>query len=126
MAKIKDNWPLIISWVVCGGLLFYAFGCEPQTQSLIDPERKVTAAELEYEIDFLMTQHTSRLDDLQKQQEIRNFVLQQGLIFAEGGVVNPVGIITSILAILGIGAAGDDLRLRHQRKIIAQKNEPTN
>lgn len=112
---LKDKWPLLLAWNVAIGLIFYAYGCEPETQSMLDPGKKVSRMELESEIEFLLARSRIRVADLDRQQELRNLILQQTLIVAESGGVNPVGIITAILAIMGIGAGADDIRLRRER-----------
>lgn len=112
---VSDKWPLILSTLLCTTLLFYAYGCEPKTKSLIDPMRRVTRAELQLELDTLFATSKLRILDLDRKDQIRDFVFQQVLISAQGGGVNPVGVITSLLAILGIGMTADDIRLRRER-----------
>lgn len=113
---IKENWLLMLTWNILIAIVFYAYGCEPKTQSLITPTQKVTLNELQTEIDILMLQSEARFADLQKQYELRDFVLNQSLTIAQAGTVNPIGLITSLLAIVGVGATADDIRLRRQRK----------
>ena len=43
----------------------------------------------------------------------------------ETGTVNPIGIATAILAIAGLGAGADDIRLRRQR-LNDRKNQQVN
>ena len=66
---IKEKWPIISSMILIAGLLFYAYGCEPETRSLINPQQKVNLAELQLEVDTLMAQSEIRLADLQRQYE---------------------------------------------------------
>lgn len=112
---IGDKWPLVISLVCCVFLLIYAYGCHPETKSLIDPLQKVDRAELNAEIDTLLTRYESRIADLDKQEELRRFVFEQTLTVAQGAVPNPIGIVTGLIALLGVGATADDIRLRRQR-----------
>ena len=118
MQYLKDKIFLIVPGLLSFGLLIFAYGCEPTTRSLVNPNTKVTSAELETEFKVLLLQHEARTADIGRQQEIRNLIFQTALATAESDGVNPLGVITSIMTILGIGALGDDLRLR---KIIKTK-----
>lgn len=113
---IQNNKHWILSGIVIACLLIYAFGCEPQTRSLVHPERKVDRLQLTFEIETLLMRSEAGFADLDRQIEIRNLIFQQGLIAVQGGTLNPVGIITTIMAVFGIGLAGDDLRLRRKIK----------
>lgn len=115
-STIRDKWPLILSLNICIFLLWYAYGCEPTTASLIDRNEQVTSAELTSELDFLLAKAETRFQDLYRKQKIRDLILQQSIIIAEGQPLNPVGVITSLLAIFGVGAGVDDIRLRKERK----------
>lgn len=116
LASLKDKWPLVIACCVCVVLVIFAYGCEPETASLIHPLTKVTRAELNIEIETLLSTSQIRFADLDRQEQIRDVIFQQALVIAEGGAINPFGIITTLLAVLGVGAAADDVRLRKERK----------
>jgi len=116
MKTIKEKLPFLIASVACILLLVFAYGCQPQTKSLIDPNEKVTRAELDYEIETLLARSKIRLADLDRQEELRSLLFEQTFIIAESGTVNPVGIITALMAIMGIGATADDIRLRKKQK----------
>lgn len=113
---VKDKWPILLAWNLCIFLVWYAYGCEPKTTSLIDPGQKITLEQLQNEVDILMLKSETRLNDLQKQYELRDFVFNQSIKIAETGTINPIGVITSLLAVMGIGLGADDLRLRKERK----------
>lgn len=114
--KYLKEMPLITATIVCVLLLLFAFGCEPQTVSLLDPSRTVSRQQLEAEFDYLLQVHQERSLDLDKQEQIRQIIFQQGLIIAQGGAYNPIGIATTLLAIFGIGATVDDVKLRRKIK----------
>jgi len=118
---LGDKIFLILGIIAGSTLLFYAFGCQPKTPSIINPDRKVTVGELQIEIDSLMTLSELRFADLRKQQEIKQFVFNQAIAIGQTGEVNPIGILTSLLAVLGMGATADDIRLRKQRKLTTTK-----
>lgn len=116
MNFLKEKLPIFLTVQICIALLVYAYGCEPMTKSLLDPETKITSRELETELQVLLLQHESRVADINRQIEIRNLIFEQGLLIAESGTINPVGLITSLLAVVGIGVSIDDVRLRKKIK----------
>lgn len=112
---LKDKWPFMIMVVIAIALTFYAYGCEPTTKSLLTPGKQVNRAELESEMEFLLSRSRIGIADLDRQEQMRQLVLEQTFLIAESGAFNPLGLITSILALLGTGAMADDIRLRRQR-----------
>ena len=116
LQHLKDKWPILISLSIGAVLLFFAYGCEPETKSLIDPNLKVNRTQLQSELEFLVATSHARFQDLDRQQQFRDMILQQSILIAETGDVNPVGLLTSIIALLGIGAGADDLRVRKKLK----------
>ena len=112
---LKDKWPFVISAICCVGFALYAFGCRPETKSLIHPGIKVDRSELNIEIDTLLAQYENRVADIERQEQLKKFIFEQTLVVAQGGSPNPVGILTALFAILGAGATADDVRLRRQR-----------
>lgn len=120
-AKLKEKIPAFITLNICIFLVWYAYGCEPKTTSLIDPQRKVDRAQLKTEIELLIMQSENRIADLDRQVAIRKAIFEQGLLIAQTGSINPLGVATSLLAVLGIGMTADDIRLR---KKIKKQPEP--
>ncbi|MCK5603358.1 hypothetical protein KAR91_15850 [Candidatus Pacearchaeota archaeon] len=116
MEYIKKNIHWLISVNVAIFVIMYAYGCEAKTTSMIYPERKVTRSELTTELELLESKSNIAYNDLERQERIRDIVLNQSLIVAQGGTVNPVGVIMSIMSVLGIGVAADDVRLRKKIK----------
>lgn len=116
MTFFKDKICVTVGLILCLGFLIYAFGCQPKTKSLLDPNRKVTGLELNAEVDFLIASYENRKLDLKQQQQIRDFILQQSFTIAQTGQVNPISIATSLMSLLGLGVVADDIRLRKERK----------
>ena len=113
---MKKNLHIILPFIVASFLLLYAYGCEPRTASLITPGEKVNRQQLVTEIDMLEYKLEQSIANLDRQQKIRDIVFQQGLIAAQTGNINPVGMITALMSVLGIGAVADDVRLRKKIK----------
>ena len=102
-----------IAVIAIAAFFFWFFGCESKVRSLANPQTQVTRASLEAEVDFYLAQAKIRFDDLDKQDEFKRFLVEKTLIVAEGGSVNPYGIMATIIGLLGIGATVDNVRKRN-------------
>ena len=100
------------------GVLYFAYGCTPRTKSLLIPQRSVSATELELELETIIGMYNLRVEDLQKKQELQQWFFEQAASFAQTGTVNPIGVLTSLLSVLGIGAAADNVRVRKKVKVL--------
>lgn len=105
-----------IATIVALGLLIWFFGCESKVESVITPNKKVTRGELRIELDGIVDLIGLRATDLDKQDELKQLLLKNALLIAQGGTVNPVGVITTVAAVLGVGAAVDNVRKRKEIK----------
>ena len=113
---LKANWLITIGFLITMGLGWFAIGCTPKTRSLINYGEQVTRDELKCEIDYLLLKSESRIADLNRQEEIRSMIFEQGLLLAQGNSVTPGGITTTLLAILGVFSTADSVRLRKKIK----------
>lgn len=111
-----EYWAWWITLNLCSFVLLFAYGCEPKTKSLINENEKITRAELQSELGLLLARAKRGTEDLDRQDKIRNLIFENAIFIAQGGQVNPIGVVTSILALLGIGVTVDDVRLRNERK----------
>jgi len=93
------------------GVLLFIFGCQPKCRSLLTDEM-ITRGELVAEIEMINAKAENAELSLQQQEDFQKFLLEQGVIIAAGGGVNPIGIITSLAGILGVGATVDNVRKR--------------
>jgi len=110
------------------------FGCDSQVTSLTDSTKKIgrqeLTLELQSEIDILNyraklldAQAQAKFRSLDSQDKLKELLTQQMVIYSQTGGVNPLGIVTSLMSILGIGAVTDNVRLR---KKIVGSNKKTN
>lgn len=118
---IRHNTGLVAAILLSGLMVLWMFGCESQTKSLADPTVKVTRSELDVEYGTgiknlqlqmadLQSQYKLRFDDLAKQDEIRAKLLEMGMLVAQGGSLNPTGLIGIVAGILGVGVVVDNRR----------------
>lgn len=105
-----NNWPRLLALNIAAGLLFWAIGCEATVPSLTRPGSKLTRAELNLELENLLATYELRSAELEQQERLRQLILNNALLIAQAGTVNPLGIITAIAAFYGAGSAVKDTK----------------
>lgn len=85
---------------------FYLYACEPKVKSLENEMVMVTRGELQIELDRILSMAEHRMLSLDRQEAIRNMILQNALLVVGGQPLNPVGLITAFAALYGVGIAG--------------------
>jgi len=129
---LSHNQGLTVAIIIVASLLVWINGCESQVTSIVQPDKMVTrnelnveisseAARLELELEKLTQVAAYKMQELDKQDEIKNWIGELGALAASGGEINPAGLAVSLLALLGFGAAVDN---RIKDKVI--KNRPLN
>jgi len=116
---IRHNQSMFIS--ICLSLFFalWFFGCDSTTQSLVNPNVKVTEgvlnieytselARLENELNALKAMTEVRLQDLHKQDAFKQALFENAQLIVSGNNPNPLGILSLIGTIFGIGAIIDN------------------
>jgi len=103
---LKKNWTAVLIGVTTVLLMMFYIGCQARTKSLSDPKRLVSRGELQIELNNVLATAELRMADLDKQEAIRSLILQNALVLASGGTLNPVGIISAIAAVYGLATAG--------------------
>jgi len=127
---IRHNQGLFTALLICALLLTWSFGCASKVTSLLDPQRKVTAEELnleleaealrlQTELDLLIKQAKLKQADLARQDAIKARLFEFAAITAQSGGFNPAGLLALTGSILGFGAIVDN---RLKDKVI--KNRP--
>lgn len=110
-AWLKQHLAEIITIAPMLLIVLFAYGCEPKVRSVLHPEHKVTRGELQAELDNYLTLTELRFHNLQKQEQFRQLLFEQAVLLGSGGTINPVGLITTVMSILGVGAVIDNRRM---------------
>lgn len=97
-------------------LCVWIFGCQSKVRSLNGSLDEVTRVELKNELDHLLTVAESRFLELDRQDEIKQMIFNSALMMARGGSINPIGVMTTFGAILGLGATVDNVKKRKEIK----------
>lgn len=114
-----------IAVIIACGLLVYFYGCESKVQSLLFPDKQITRAELQIELETLLAQSENKFTKLDQQDQLKSLIFQQALQAATTGTINPVAALTTIGAVLGLGATIDNVRKRKEIKGL-KNNSGTN
>jgi hypothetical protein len=109
----------IAAVVVCIILVVIGFGCQVTTENPFEPGTKVTAEELDIAVRAYADKAALAYADIERQEQIRAAVLEAGLAYAQGGGVNPIGLASTMMGILGLGAIADN---RAKDKVIKSKS----
>lgn len=105
---IKQHWPQLVLVGLVGALLLWAGGCPPRTPSPLDPSRHLTLAELNVELEHILARFQLAETDIHEQQRIRTLIMENALLIANAGTVNPLGILTAIAGAYGVASVGKD------------------
>lgn len=90
-------------------LFLWGIGCQSTVVSPITG-RKVNRVELDAERAMLLKNIESSYMELDKQDLFKQQLVDLGLVLGTGGSVNPAGLITSAVGLLGLGSVIDNRR----------------
>jgi len=119
---LNDNHWLFIFGIILLGLFFFLYGCESTVPSMRLDGIKVNRNELVDEVDFILAQAQTKLEDLDKQDEVRQLILDKAAMFSATGAFNPTGLLNILVSVGAIGTAVD---ARRKLKVIKQKTPPS-
>ena len=122
---LRHNQALAIAVVIVICLGVWLIGCESSVTSPINPPKKVNRLQLDAEIDRLVVDIDTAIEDLNKQDLFKQKIFEIGLAAAQGGTVDPIGAGVTLLGILGIGAVADNRKKDSIIKTLKNNNEKT-
>ena len=99
---ITDNIWYVFASLILAVPVFFAYGMQSKCPSLINPDRKVTRDELQNELNYLIGQAKVRAADLDRQDEIKQQLLDAPNIIAASGGINASGILNLFASVGGI------------------------
>ncbi len=97
-------------------LLIWLIGCQAKVKSLNGTSLQVTRGELQNELDHILSVAELRFRELDRMDEIKQMIFNAALIMAKSGSINPIGVLTTFGAILGLGATVDNVKKRKDIK----------
>ena len=109
----EQHWYLI-GIAVLVVLIFWTYGCVSTTESLINQNQKITRSELQNELNYLVGLAKAREEDLDRQDSVKQALLDSANIMSQTGSINPSGLI-NLAATIGAISFG----LNRQQKLKA-------
>lgn len=119
----NENHMSVIAVVVLAAIGFWFYGCESHVQSIVTPTKQVTRTELLGEVDAFLATAKARELSLDEQDALRKKILDNAALFAQGGQMNPMGAINTVVSIFAIGSALDSKR--KLKNVIAERTIAT-
>lgn len=111
-AFIRHNSCQILSIIACSLIVVFAYSCQSTVVSIVEPSAHVTRAELLLEVETFLAKAELKFGDLDRQDLVKETIFNCVLDLIGGKGVNPIGVATTILGVLGLGAMGDNIRKR--------------
>jgi len=111
-AFTRHNSCQILSIIACSLIVVFAYSCQSTVISIVDKSVRVTRAELLLEVDTFLANAELKFADLDRQDLVKETIFNCVLDLVTGQDVNPIGVATTVLGILGLGAMGDNIRKR--------------
>ena len=122
-AEMRHNQFLVAAIFLAGVLVFWVYGCESKTMSVLVPEKKVTRLELQTEVDTFKLQVKAAVADLDQQDTFKQELVTVGVAIAEAGGINPAGVGVGVMLLGVLGLAADN---RKKNSIILTLKNNTN
>ncbi len=114
-----NRYQAITTTLVCL-VLIWVYACESKVPSILNPSKKVTRLDLKAELDNYLAVADIRFAQLNRQDELKQTLFEHTTLWATTGAINPLGVLLSLGALLGVGSATDNVRKR-----IKDKKKPT-
>jgi predicted small lipoprotein YifL len=119
MKTIRHYQNTVISILLALLLLVFLIGCQSKAPSMLDPDEQVTKSVLEEEfkflsaqinadIDMLRIEYQKRLEEIARKEQLKAAFSEAAAVMSRSGEMNPIGIVTLILAVLGVGSIADN------------------
>lgn len=109
---LNDNHHYIIAAAIIIAAMFWTYGCESNVSGLLNPNQRISRQELQIEINYIIAQAEVKFMDLDKQDQLKQALLDLGSTFATTGTLNPTGLLNTAIS---VGAIAFGLNQRKRR-----------
>lgn len=99
---LKKNSRTLMVYGVIVGVMFYLYSCESKVRSMNDSKRFITRPELQIEINAYLDRVEIKFASLDRQDKLRQLIVNNAMLIAQGSTLNPIGILTGLLSIYGV------------------------
>jgi hypothetical protein len=98
----NDNHWYLIAGAMIITVIFWTYGCESKVTSLINQGQMVNRSELQNELNYVVGQAKAREENLDRQDAVKQALLDAANIMGTTGAINPSGLINLAASIGGI------------------------
>lgn len=121
---INDNHWYITAAILLTSVIAWTYGCQSQVESLVNPGKMVGRSELQNELNYIIGQARCREENLDRQDAVKQSLLDAVNIIGSTGTVNPSGLINLAASIGGIsfGLSQRQKLTAANKKLRAEKN----
>jgi len=113
---IKEHPTKTAAVIIALIILWLTYGCEPKTVSVVEPPKMVNKYELKAELDLVVARFENKFTSIAQEEEFRRALFNSAVNMYTTGQIDPVGVLITLSGIFGLGAVGDDVRLRRKIK----------
>jgi len=99
---LNDNHHYIIAAAVIAICTFWTYGRHSQVNSILNPNQRISRAELQIEVDYFLAHAELKFIDLDRQDTIKQTLLDLGSTFATTGTLNPTGLLNTAVSVAAI------------------------
>lgn len=99
---LNENHHYIIAGIILALACFWTYGCHSQVNSILNPNQRITREELQIEIDYFLAHAELKFIDLDRQDQLKQSLLDLGSTFATTGTLNPTGLLNTAISVAAI------------------------
>jgi len=99
---LNENHHYIIAAAVIVVCCFWTYGCHSQVNSILNPNQRISRAELQIEVEYFMAHAELKFLDLDRQDQLKQTLLDLGSTFATTGTLNPTGLLNTAVSVAAI------------------------
>ncbi len=114
---LNDQHWYLVAIAVIAAAIFWTYGCESQVRGLLDPNQQINRAELQNELDFIIGQARIRAEDLDRQDAVKQALLDAANLMATSGTINPSGLI-NLAACIGAISFGLNRNQKYKAELM--------
>ena len=118
---LKKHYTIIVTVLLSVILCFWLYACESQVESLNGGGIMVTRSQLQLELEHIINRAELSMTELDKQDALRDIIVQNGLLIVSGQPFNPFGLLSGFAALYGITQAGSKVTKAVKTNILNPK-----
>lgn len=99
---LNDNHQYIVAAAIILIATLWTYGCASQVNSILNPNQRITRAELQIEVDYFLAHAELKTLDLDRQDAIKQSLIDLGSTFATTGTLNPTGLLNTAISIAAV------------------------